>query len=141
MTIEYIINDIPLDVSREIVAIEYPYQNNNEITGVITLPDIYYVYMKNDINVYKNTTYYFATTPSNARLFSIKHKKGIISKNHDHSQSFPEELFGNKYHWDLPDYVIFRGWIITDFDTNLEPAQETYQGYMSGWAMFLMIAW
>ena len=48
---------------------------------------------------------------------------------------------GNEYHWVLPDYVIFRGWIITDFNTNLQPAQETYQGYMSGWAIFLMIAW
>ena len=48
---------------------------------------------------------------------------------------------GVEYSWNLPNYVIFRGWFIADFETDLPPAQETYQGYMKGWAAFLMIAW
>ncbi|MFH2143331.1 MAG: T9SS type A sorting domain-containing protein [Bacteroidota bacterium] len=70
---ETIIKDVPLEVKREIVLMNYTDLNSDDI--VVELPNIYYTYIKQDMKVIDGNLYFMLSAPDNAKLFLIEPAK------------------------------------------------------------------
>lgn len=65
---ETVVKDVPLEVKREIVILNYVDQTKS---FTIELPDVYYTYIKQDLKVMDGKLYFMLSAPEKATLFQI----------------------------------------------------------------------
>ena len=93
---------------------------------------------KFNITFYGNVTRYYPIVWGNITIFqravSTDSSSGLVGK-----ITIINRL-GNEYNYEFQEYIRFRGWVIFGLKSNLPPGQESHGGYISGWAMLLIIA-
>ncbi len=68
--VQTILNEVPLKVKRTIRIYETTKSQLNQVSA-ITLPDVYYTYIKHDVNISDNYVTILISTPENARIYQM----------------------------------------------------------------------
>lgn len=89
--IEYIANDLPIEVIRKITKINL---DNKQIVAEVELPNTYKVKMSKDNFLEKDKFFYMLTAKEKAYLAKIDFSENNFSKS-----AFPQSLMNEKYHY------------------------------------------
>ncbi len=96
--VQYIVNDIPLEVERMILAYSL---SSSEVLDKFKLPGIYYLYTKRDLITAENSMYHLVTTENSANVMSLLFDKDI-------DRTVYPEYMSYKYHYNnhLPKEIM-----------------------------------
>jgi len=70
--VQYIIREFPLKAEREIWIAEIKNGEISKDVSIVSIPDCYYIYVKNDILVNSEACFYALTTPAGAEIHKIE---------------------------------------------------------------------
>ena len=68
--VQTILNEVPLKVKRDIRIYQIAKSRLNQVSA-ITLPDVYYTYIKHDVNISDSYVDILISTPENARIYQM----------------------------------------------------------------------
>ncbi|MFH2094826.1 MAG: PKD domain-containing protein [Bacteroidota bacterium] len=92
--VQYVVNEVPLKVEREIVAFNIHKSGITEDFRV-PMPDIYYAYTRRDVICDNGNLYFLVSAPSAAKLFVLANYSATGKGN----VSFPQDMYAISYHY------------------------------------------